>query len=75
MQILDQRFDLVKAQNQLLPTAYSSAMAFDEPDYATLSKTRLVKRTTSASVKKQNPSEPTGGTLIYCNICNNFKYK
>lgn len=56
MAILEQKFDEVKRDGLLLPTALNSAIANDEPDTpAQVSKTRLVKRTASSSSSARKP--------------------
>lgn len=53
MLVLEQKFDEVRQDGLLLPTAVHSAITNDEPDTpATVTKARLIKRTPSASARK-----------------------
>lgn len=60
MAILEQKFDDVRNDGLLLPSAVSSAMQNDEPDTPAPSRTRLVKRTPSASVRKPQTLDVMG---------------
>lgn len=68
MAVLEQKFDDVRNDGLLLPSAVSTAIQNDEPDTPAPSRTRLVKRTPSASVRKPQTLDVIGNFTIKINI-------
>lgn len=67
MQLLESKFDDVRNDGLLMPSAVNTAIQNDEPDTAILPtpRTRLVKRAPSASARKPNTLDVFASGIDY----------